>query len=129
VQIFVIDKLLLNIYNFKTMPNSFSPTTGSFINLTLGQTMVADWITLQGNMSLSINEANPKASAFGKDRIQEILDQTGCKGFRIYNGYYDSKRCFVLVGVDEDGNDMTSGRILEFSNPCPPYCAPTTSLG
>jgi hypothetical protein len=111
------------------MPDSFSPTTGSFITLTLGQTMVADWITLQSDMSLSINEANPKASAFGADRIQEILDQTGCVGIRIYNGYYDYKRRFVLVGVDEDGNDMTSGRILEFSNPCPPYCAPSTSLG
>ncbi|MBK9721976.1 MAG: hypothetical protein IPO78_10225 [Saprospiraceae bacterium] len=111
------------------MPESFSPTTGSFITLSQGQTMVADWITLQGDMSLSINEANPKASAFGKDRIQEILDQSGCEGIRIYNGYDDSKRRFVLVGVDEDGNDMTNGRILEFSNPCPPYCAPTTSLG
>ncbi|MEP7197204.1 MAG: hypothetical protein ABI851_11850 [Saprospiraceae bacterium] len=111
------------------MPESFSPTTGSFITLSQGQTMVADWISLQGNMSLTVSEANPKASAFGKDRVQEILDQTGCEGIRIYNGYYDSKRRFVLIGIDEDGNDMTSGRILEFSSPCPPYCAPSTSLG
>lgn len=25
-----------------------------------------------------------------------------------------------FIGVDEDGNDMTSGQILEFSTPCPP---------
>lgn len=51
-----------------------SPTTGSFITLTQAQDMVAAWITLQSNMSLTINEANPKAHSFGIDRIQEILD-------------------------------------------------------
>lgn len=110
------------------MPDSFSPTTGSFISLTQAQDMVADWMTLQSNMSLSVNEANPKAHAFGADRVQEILDQTGCVGIRIYNGYYDSKRRLVIVGVDEDGNDMTSGRILEFANPCPPNCAPSNAI-
>jgi hypothetical protein len=111
------------------MPDSFSPTTGSFIQLSLGQDMVADWITLQGNLGISVNEANPKAHAFGIDRVQEVLDQSGCVGIRIYNGYYDSKRQLVIVGVDEDGNDMTSGRILDLSAPCPPTCAPTNSLG
>lgn len=106
-----------------------SPTTGSFITLTQAQNMVADWITLQNNMSITINDANPKAHAFGVDRIQEILDQSGCVEIRIYNGYYDSKRRLVIVGVDEDGNDMTSGRILDFSAPCPPTCAPSNSIG
>lgn len=78
------------------MPDSFSPTTGSFITLTQGQDMVADWITLQGNLGISVNETNPKAHAFGIDRIQEILDQTGCKGIRAYNGYYDSKEDLFL---------------------------------
>jgi len=110
------------------MPDSFSTTTGSFITLTQAQDMVADWITLQGNLGISINEANPKAHAFGIDRIQDILDQTGCNGIRAYNGYYDSKRRLIFVGVDEFGNDMTSGYILEFSNPCPPNCAPTTAI-
>ena len=45
------------------MPDSFSTTTGSFITLTQAQDMVADWITLQGNLGISINEANPKAHA------------------------------------------------------------------
>ncbi|MCC6816182.1 MAG: hypothetical protein IT267_07205 [Saprospiraceae bacterium] len=110
------------------MPTSFSPTTGSFITLTQAQDMVADWVSLQNNLDISINEANPKAHAFGIDRIQEILDQSGCQGVRIYNGYYDSKRRLIVVGVDEDGNDMTSGRILEFATPCPPNCAPSIAI-
>lgn len=121
-------QIFTNPLNLNLMPDSFSPTTGSFITLTQAQSMVAAWVTLQGNLSMSVNEANPKAHAFGADRIQEILDQTGCKGIRAYNGYYDLKRNLIFIGVDEDGNDMTSGQILEFSTPCPPNCAPTTAL-
>ena len=111
------------------MPTTFDPTTGSLITLAQAQTMVADWITLQGAMSITINDANPKAIAFGKDKIQTILDQSGCEGIRIYNGYGQSKRNMVLVGIDGDSNDMTSGNILDLGTPCPSYCAPTTSIG
>lgn len=111
------------------MPESFSPNTGTVISLSEAQSMVSDWLSLQSSMSLAVNEANPKAHAFGKNKIQDILDQSGCEGIRIYNGYYDSKRRFVIVGVDGYGNDMTSGSIVEYSRPCPPDCAPTTSIG
>ena len=110
------------------MPGSFSPTAGFFSSLTPARYLLSDWLTLQGNLGISVNEANPKAHAFGVERVQEIMDQSGCQGIRIYNGYYDSKRRLIIVGVDEDGNDMTSGRILEFSTPCPPNCATTTSI-
>lgn len=110
------------------MPETFSPTTGSFITLTQAETMVAAWISLQSTLSITVDEANPKAMAYGKERIQDILDQEGCEGIRIYNGYAQSKRNMILIGVDEDGNDMTGGNILELGSPCPPYCAPSTSL-
>ncbi len=110
------------------MPESFGPTTGTNITLTQAQDMVANWISLQSTMSITVNEANPKAHAFGVDKIQEILDQTGCVGIRIYNGYNDSKRRLVIVGVDENGDDITSGKILDFSTPCPPNCAPSNAI-
>ena len=73
-------------------------------------------------------KTNFKAHAFGIDRAQEILDQSGCQGIRINNGYYDSNHRLIIVVVDEDGNDMASGRILEFSTPCPLNCATTISI-
>lgn len=123
-----IFKLLSNPLKFKLMPESFNPDTGTFISLSEAEDMVSAWETLQSNMSIPISVANPKAHAFGINKIKDITDQSGCEGIRIYNGYYDSNRRLIIVGVDEDGNDMTSGYILEFSNPCPPNCAPNTAI-
>lgn len=108
------------------MPDS---TTGTFITETQGHDMVSDWIALQSSLGISISEYNPKAMAYGKEKIQEILDQTDCEGIRIYNGYYQSRRNMILVGFDSNGDDMVSGKILETGMPCPSYCAPNTSLG
>lgn len=109
------------------MPDSFSPTIGTFITLSDAQTMVSNWISLQNTMSITIDEANPKAHAFGIDKFQDIIDQSGCVGLRIYNGYSDSKRRLVVIGVDENSDDMTSGYILDLARPCPPNC-PSTPL-
>jgi len=103
---------------------NFSPDTGSFITLSTAEDMVADWVSNFGPASNS----NPKATAFGSNKIQDILDQSGCVGLRIYNGYDDANRKLVIVGVDEDGNDLTGGYILDVGSPCPPMCAPTTSI-
>lgn len=108
---------------------TINPNTGTFITLSQAEVMVSDWISLQGSMSLSITDANPKAMVYGKDKIQDILDQQGCVGIRIYNGLAQSKRVMVLVGIDSNGDDMTSGNILETGFPCPAYCAPNTSIG
>jgi hypothetical protein len=34
----------------------------------------------------------------------------------------------VMVGVDTDGNDMTSGTIMEEAYPCPPFCGTGDAL-
>lgn len=71
-----------------------------------------------------------KAFFVGKDKLQKILEQDGCIGFRIYNGYNDeeSESNRVLVGVDEKGNDMIDGLILDRVIPCPPYCSGSGGL-
>jgi hypothetical protein len=66
-----------------------------------------------------------KGGYFGMDAIQSLLDEEGCVGIRYYYGLdKDDKQVLVLVGVDEDENDIISERALciEASVPCPPYC-------
>ena len=60
--------------------------------------------------------------------FQRILDQPGCVGIRIYPSLYeDGRESLVLVGVDEQGNDMTAGELSNEPWECPPYCPPTDS--
>ncbi len=71
-----------------------------------------------------------KGVAFGKDAIQEILDQSGCVGIRFYFGMEVLPPSFKLigVGVNSSGNDMTSGKIMQHGLPCPTTCSTTNAL-
>lgn len=71
-----------------------------------------------------------KAFFIGKTRVKKILDQENCIGIRIYNGYdADANRLnLVLVGVDDQGKDMTNGVIMDQMKTCPSYCDNTSSL-
>lgn len=68
--------------------------------------------------------SNPtKAHAYGKNKLMNILDQDGCYGIRAYYAIDDTGvKQLVLVGVDVNGCDMTTGYILDKSVICPPYC-------
>lgn len=64
-----------------------------------------------------------KAHYFGKDALVKLLEQDGCVGIRIYYAAQDDGTPeLILVGVNENGKDLTSGVILERNWPCPPYC-------
>lgn len=71
-----------------------------------------------------------KAQAFGKDAIQDILNQSGCVGVRFYFGLQDFPPAFKLIGVglDSSGNDMTSGKIIQHSQGCPSFCSTANAL-
>jgi len=63
------------------------------------------------------------AEYFGKDALQQVLDEPGCIGLRIYYGQKDDGTpALVLIGVDQSGNDMIKGFVLENGYPCPPIC-------
>lgn len=82
-----------------------------------------------------------KSQTFDAIQINELLEQEGCIGLRIYFGMYDEtsapttdlegKIVFVLCGVDEEGNDLNlattaseAGQIiLEDGIICPPICS------
>jgi hypothetical protein len=60
---------------------------------------------------------------YGKTFLLSVLNQQGCVGIRVYNGRKeDGKLELVIVGVNADGDDMTSGIMGDRSVPCPPYC-------
>lgn len=95
-----------------------------------------------------------KGGFFGKDAIMELLNQPGCIGMRYYYGRSDDgMKNLILVGVNEDGNDILpkpkrhepsaerderqmavaskqiddgeDAIICERSLPCPPFCSGT----
>lgn len=84
-------------------------------------------ITLEEAIKLIQNYKNTgqeiKAHYFGKESLQKLLEQEGCVGIRIYYAAQeDGTPEIVIVGVNEEGLDLTNGLILERSWPCPPYC-------
>ena len=66
---------------------------------------------------------------FGKRDMEELLDQSGCVGFRYYYGFdANYKSVMVLVGTDANENDLTDGIILEMSLPGPTSCSSANEL-
>lgn len=60
---------------------------------------------------------------FGKNIIQQILDQDGCMGIRIYYALDENgKKQLIIVGADAKENDIYTGIIAERSYICPPFC-------
>lgn len=61
------------------------------------------------------------SAVFEKEIIEQILNQEGCAGIRIYNALNEEgKITFVLVGYDKEENDMTDGFIADRAQKCPP---------
>jgi hypothetical protein len=71
-----------------------------------------------------------KGFFIGINNFQKILDQADCIGIRMYNGYDEvaKQTNLVLIGVDGNEKDMTSGIIIEKAVTCPSVCDMTSSL-
>ncbi|PYP39715.1 MAG: hypothetical protein DMD43_10245 [Gemmatimonadetes bacterium] len=64
-----------------------------------------------------------KASMFFRQYLEEMLAQPGVAGVRVYFGQnVAGAATLVMVGVDQNGNDVTEGTILNNHVPCPPFC-------
>ncbi len=71
--------------------------------------------------------------AYGKDHLAQILAQPDCVGVRIYFGKEGilptDPAQLVIVGVDANENDMSTGLILDMGIPCPHICSsPATKI-
>jgi|GEM_PF-874126 len=72
---------------------------------------------------------NVRAGYFSAYVYRELLAQEGCIGIRIYKGLKEgNQECFVLVGVSNEGADMTDGLLYDLSKPCPPICSDSSPL-
>jgi len=69
------------------------------------------------------------AFAFNREAYDAILRQDGCAGVRTYLARRDDNALtLVLVGVDAQGNDMTSGELMQEPDICPPACPADSAL-
>lgn len=77
------------------------------------------------------NSGMVKAHFFGKDVIQDILDQSGCEGIRVYRGEKsDRTPLLVMVGADSSEDDLIGegAEIVNASIACPPFCGSVDDL-
>lgn len=64
-----------------------------------------------------------KSHFFGSQILKQILEQERCVGIRMYYALDDKRtKQLILIGVDENGNDIESGIIADRSIICPPDC-------
>lgn len=100
---------------------AFDGKEGEVVSLTEAAAWTANYRSAYPN--------SVKAHFAGKDNINSILNQTGCVGVRMYHGIDDDdQQVLILVGVNADERDMTSGIIVERLPFCPPVCDPNSSL-
>ncbi|MEQ8243776.1 hypothetical protein [Fulvivirga sp.] len=83
------------------------------------------------------NKGKTRAIFYGKEKLQELLNEPGAMGIRIYFAVDDSgDNSLVLVSATEDQNNILptnegkdgGGTILDNGKPCPPDCPPENDL-
>ena len=102
------------------------PNTGGFISKTEAKALTERY-----------RNENPSGSTvshgFGITKLNEVLEQTDVVGIRIYygisqNGANNDNKELIIVGVDSNNRDiLDTGKILDISRPCPPFCPDTGS--
>ena len=99
-----------------------SPTSGGQITVSEAQDLIR---AFQAMFPEEI-----KASFIGTDNINLILNQENCIGIRTYYGYDEEQKrlSLIMVGVDQEEKDMTSGYIMDKMMPCPTNCDPSSPL-
>lgn len=81
------------------------------------------------NFRNSVPSGTTLAHFFGKDHINDILNQAGCMGVRIYNGIdEENQNVLIMVGADANEDDMTNGIIVERAVGCPSRCGNSNPL-
>lgn len=99
---------------------SFSPDEGCYISLNDAEDLTKEY-----------RQNNPNSTNghfYGKNKMLEILNQSGVVGFRAYYGLDQGTKKLVFVGVDSRGDDLTSGVILDCGVACPPACGRSNPL-
>ena len=98
---------------------AFDGTEGEFITLSEGSDLTSEF--------RSSYSSQPLAYFFGRDKLEELLEQENCMGIRIYFGEKNSTLQLVLVGADDNQDDLLD-KILDRGNKCPPFTSSTNTL-
>jgi hypothetical protein len=70
-----------------------------------------------------------KGGFFFRKELDELLAQPSCSGIRYYYAKDSSGNdTIILVGVDQEGNDLVQGVLMEDSFFCPPFCGNANAL-
>ncbi|WP_297510051.1 hypothetical protein [Flavobacterium sp.] len=96
---------------------TLDPSTGSIISVEQAKKMITLFAEKFPNQTVS--------SFIGGDNVKNILEQEGCIGIRIYNGYNEEleKISLIMVGVNKEEEDMlNNGIIYDQMVICPPAC-------
>ncbi len=101
---------------------AFDGNEGEVVSLEDAESWLINWSTENPD------EEEVRAHTVGVNKVNSILNQTGCVGIRIYYAIEDGKKSLVLVGVNADEEDLENGVIVERIRPCPPYCGTTGVL-
>jgi hypothetical protein len=113
-------------------PLSYSPNTGEFISRAAAKDGIDEY---KASDAFDAND-ELKAHFFGKNKIDEVMAQSGCIGIRIWYGIGPNDEDemapqLYIVGVDVNGNDILptgQEKVLDASMPCPKYCPTGSSL-
>lgn len=99
---------------------AFDGTEGEQIPLAAGAALTKEY-----------RDRNPnqiQARFFGKDILNELLNQPGCMGIRAYFAENrDGEKELVLVGADAAENDLLD-IVADVSTPCPHACSSPNAL-
>jgi hypothetical protein len=89
---------------------------GSIIPLAVASRMTGSFRTNFPNETIAVYY---NAAVF-----TDILSQKDCVGIRIYNAVdTDGNMTNVLVGVDENGDDLYQGKVYDMGTTCPSHCS------
>jgi len=90
---------------------------------------LSDAVALINRHRAAAAATDVRAHAFAKDQLLDVLNQPRCQGLRLYYARAtDHAPTLVAVGIDADGNDLTTGTLLEYTLPCPPFCSAPNAL-
>jgi hypothetical protein len=89
---------------------------------------IADAAVMTKLYRSSVPTGSRKGGFFSNDAIQSLL--TGAAvGIRYYHGINSrGEPVIILIGVDANENDITTGNVLEFAIPCPNQCGANNVL-
>jgi hypothetical protein len=101
---------------------SFNGNEGSVITL-------ADAADLTANYRATISPGDRLGLFVGRNRLLDILNQSGCMGVRLYYGLdKNGDPELVLVGATSNEDDMEKGVIVDNLISCPIRCSSPNPL-